>query len=312
VLRQLFDWLRGRREEVLQSDDLVSIREQAFGKSRADIAEAGYERCHGAIILAMAGAPQLHAVEVLGVRVHDVSYDEALEAIEGFVQAGGPHRVVTPNPEIVVAAQHDLGYRSILNGADLALPDGIGLILAAGLAGRRLRAHVRGSDLIERLAERSAAAAWRWFLLGGAPGVAAEAAARLAKRYPGLRIAGAIPGSPDPAEDLNMRRAIAEAAPVHVLLVAYGAPRQERWIARNQAALDVPIQMGVGGVFNFLAGRSHRAPIWVRRLELEWAYRLATEPWRWRRQLALPRFAALAVAEAIRLRMAAGKWSGRP
>lgn len=249
----------------------------------------------------------MQAVEVLGVRVHDVTCDEAVVALDAFVRAGRPCRVVTPNPEIVMAARRDLGYRAILNGADLSLPDGIGLILAARLAGKRLRAHVRGSDLIERLAARSAEAGWRWFLLGGAPGVAAEAAATLTKRYPGLGIAAAIPGSPDPAEDLNLRRTIAEAAPVHILLVAYGAPRQERWIARNQAALDVPIQMGVGGAFNFLAGRSPRAPGWVRRLELEWAYRLATEPWRWRRQLALPRFAALATAEALRLRRDAAK-----
>src|SRR2546427_462642 len=148
---------------------------------------------------------------------------------------------------------------------------------------------------------------WRWFLLGGAPGVAADAAAALTARYPGLGIAGAMPGSPDPAEDLTLRRAIAEAAPVHVLLVAYGAPRQERWIARNQAALDVPVQMGVGGAFNFLAGRSQRAPAWVRRMELEWAYRLATEPGRWRRQLALPAFAARATAEALRRRGRASK-----
>src|SRR5439155_22390260 len=132
--------------------------------------------------------------------------------------------------------------------------------------------------------------------------VAPRAAQRLVERYPGLAIAGAMAGSPDPADDVSMRAAIAAAAPVHILLVAYGAPRQERWIARNQAALDVPIQMGVGGVFNFLAGRPRRAPVWARRLELEWAFRLATEPWRWRRQLALPAFAALVIADAIRRR----------
>jgi len=250
----------------------------------------------------MAGTTQLHAVEVLGVRVHDVTCAEALAAVDAFIQAGGPHRVVTPNPEIVMAARHDLGYRAILNGADLAIPDGIGLVLAARLAGQSLRAHVRGTDLVERLAERSAAAGWRWFLLGGGEGVAADAAATLKGRYPGLVIAGAMPGSPDPAEDLNVRQAIADAAPVDVLLVAYGAPRQERWIARNQAALDVAIQIGVGGVFNFFAGRSPRAPAWLRNLELEWAYRLVTEPRRWRRQLALPTFAVLAAVEALRRR----------
>jgi N-acetylglucosaminyldiphosphoundecaprenol N-acetyl-beta-D-mannosaminyltransferase len=247
-------------------------------------------------------ALQLRVVEVLGVRVHDVTHAEALETLASFVAEGRPRRVVTPNPEIVMAAQHDLGYRAILNDADLAIPDGIGLLLAARLAGDRLRAHVRGTDLIERLAVRSAESGWRWFLLGAEEGVAAAAARHLAERHPGLEIAGAMPGSPDPADDLEMRRIIAAAAPVHALLVAYGAPRQERWIARNQPALAVPIQMGVGGVFNFIAGRSPRAPRWVQRLELEWAYRLATEPWRWRRQLALPRFAALAFVEAVRRR----------
>ncbi len=250
----------------------------------------------------MVAAPQLRAVDVLGVRVHDVTYDEALQLLASFVAAGGAHRVVTPNPEIVMAARHDLGYRAILNDADLAIPDGIGLLIAARLAGSRLRAHVRGTDLIEQLAAHSAELGWRWFLLGAEEGVAAEAAKRLVERYPALGIAGAVAGSPDPADDLEMRRAIAAAAPVHVLLVAYGAPSQERWIARNQAGVDVPIQMGVGGVFNFIAGRSRRAPPWARRLEMEWAYRLATEPWRWRRQLALPAFAALVIGHAIRRR----------
>ncbi len=233
----------------------------------------------------MVAAPQLRAVDVLGVRVHDVTYDEALQLLASFVAAGGAHRVVTPNPEIVMAARHDLGYRAILNDADLAIPDGIGLLI-----------------LIEQLAAHAAELGWRWFLLGAEEGVAAEAAKRLVERYPALGIAGAVAGSPDPADDLEMRRASAAAAPVHVLLVAYGAPSQERWIARNQAGVDVPIQMGVGGVFNFIAGRSRRAPPWARRLEMEWAYRLATEPWRWRRQLALPAFAALVIGHAIRRR----------
>ena len=248
----------------------------------------------------------LPAVDVLGVRIHDVTQDEALELLAGFIRAGGAHRVLTPNPEIVMFSRGDAGYREILNGADLAIPDGIGLILASWLKGRPLRAHVRGTDLVLRLAERSAMERWRWFLLGAGPGVAEEAGEALARRFPGLEIAGAIPGSPDPSADFATRATIRAVGPVHVLLVAYGAPKQERWIARNHGALDVPVQMGVGGVFNFLAGRSPRAPELARRLELEWAYRLATEPWRWRRQLALPSFALLAAVEAVRERSGAG------
>jgi N-acetylglucosaminyldiphosphoundecaprenol N-acetyl-beta-D-mannosaminyltransferase len=244
----------------------------------------------------------LHAVDILGVRVHDVTQQDALEAIEGFVRSGSPHRIVTPNPEIVMAARRDLGFRNILNTADLAIPDGFGLLLAARLAGSPLRAHVRGTDLVDALAARSAVRGWRWFLLGAEPGVADAAAARLMARYPGLEVVGTMGGSPDPADDFPIRRAIETVMPVHVLLVAYGAPSQERWIARNQTALGVPVQMGVGGAFNFLAGRSPRAPLWARRLELEWAYRLLTEPWRWRRQLALLGFSLLGAADALNRR----------
>ena len=246
-------------------------------------------------------------VDVLGVCIDDITEEDALEIIAGFIASKEPHRIVTPNPEIVMAARRNASYRSILNTADLAIPDGIGLLLAARMAGARLRAHVRGSDFVLRLAARSAQEEWRWFLLGAGEGVAQEAGQRLADEFPGLQIAGALAGSPDPAADAETHAAIRAAGPVHVLLVAYGAPRQERWIARNAVALGVPVQMGVGGVFNFLTGRSPRAPTWVRRVEMEWAYRLATEPWRWRRQLALPMFGALAAIEGAR-RWRSGRW----
>jgi len=234
--------------------------------------------------------------------IDDVNQAEAVERLVGFAHSGVPHRLFTPKPEIVMQAHHDPAYRSILNAADLAIPDGIGLVLASRIAGTRLRAHVRGTDVVLELAARSASEGWRGFLLGAENGVAAAAGEVLKRRYPGIDIVGAMPGSPDASGDQQSRDAIRAVAPVHVLLVAYGAPRQEQWIARNQEAVGACVQIGVGGVLNFIAGRSPRAPRMVRRLELEWAYRLATEPWRWRRQLALPIFAALATKEAIHRR----------
>ncbi len=248
-------------------------------------------------------SPTFRGIDVLGVRIDDVTEAEALDVAAQYIAAGRPHRVVTPNPEIVMTARRWAAYRGILNESDLALPDGIGLLMAATLGGVPLRAHVRGTDFVLGLAARSMQPGWRWFLLGAAPGIATAAGAALAARFPGLVVAGAAPGSPHPTDDVATRMLIAEAGHVDVLLVAYGAPQQEQWIARNQEAIGIPVQIGVGGVLNYLSGVTPRAPGWVRRLELEWAHRLITQPWRWRRQLALPAFAALAGREALARRL---------
>jgi N-acetylglucosaminyldiphosphoundecaprenol N-acetyl-beta-D-mannosaminyltransferase len=245
----------------------------------------------------------VRSVYVLGTRVDDVTYAEALEAIERYVVIGGPHLVATTNPEFVMLAQRDLEFRTVLNETALAIPDGVGLLLAARLLGSPIREHVRGTDLVYQVAGLCARRGHRLFLLGAAEGVAAAAAEALRKHYPSLQVAGAAPGSPRPEDDAGTRSLIQAAAPVHVLLVAYGAPAQEKWLSRNLPALDVPVGMGVGGVFNFIAGRRPRAPRWVRRLELEWLFRLLTEPWRWRRQLALPHFVVAVGRDAMQKRL---------
>jgi N-acetylglucosaminyldiphosphoundecaprenol N-acetyl-beta-D-mannosaminyltransferase len=228
---------------------------------------------------------------VFGVRVDDVTFPEALALLRRFVASRAPHYVVTPNPEFIMRAQRDGAFRAALNGAALAIPDGGGLLLAARLWGCPFREQVRGTDLVYQLATVGAREGQRWFLLGAAPGVAAAAGRRLMARYPGLQVVGTFAGSPHPADDAAACAAIRAAAPVDVLLVAYGAPGQELWMARNAAALDVPVAIGVGGVLDFISGRVRRAPRWVRDLGLEWLFRLLVQPRRWRRQLALPRFA---------------------
>lgn len=242
----------------------------------------------------------LRSVRILGVRVDDVTYDETVARVEGFIADGGPHLITTPNPEIVMVARQDRAFRAALDRASINIPDGIGLLIVARLRGSRIREHVRGTDLVERLAARGAERGHRWYLLGAEPGIARDAASRLMDRHPGLRIVGAEPGSPLPADDDATREMIAVAGPVDLILVAYGAPRQELWLDRNLGPLRIPVGIGVGGVFNFLAGRAPRAPRWIRRLELEWLHRLFTQPWRWRRQLALPKFLALAALDAVR------------
>lgn len=246
-------------------------------------------------------------VRILGVGVDSMTTEGALAQIESFVQEGGTHQVVTVNPEFVMEAQSDEPFRRLLNEADLALADGIGVVWAARLLGHWLPERVAGSDLVPRIAQRAAEAGWRLFFLGAPPGVAKGAAQILREGYPGLQVAGAYAGSPAP----EMEEAIVErirATHPDILLVAYGAPAQDQWIARNLDPLGVPVVMGVGGAFDFIVGRAKRAPLWVQRLGLEWLHRLFHEPWRWRRMLALPKFAWLVFASLFRGK--GGQWTG--
>jgi N-acetylglucosaminyldiphosphoundecaprenol N-acetyl-beta-D-mannosaminyltransferase len=245
----------------------------------------------------------MQSVDVLGVRIDDVTYAEALAILRRAIQARVPHVVTTPNPEFVMLARRDDAFRAALNRATLNIPDGIGLLLAARLAGDRLRAHVQGTDLVLMLAAESAARGERWFLLGGEGDVARRASRVLQAHFPGLQIAGALPGSPLAKDDAVVRATLRDAGHIDVLLVAYGAPKQEHWLDRNLAALDIPVGIGVGGVFNYLSGEAPRAPAWLRRIHFEWLHRLIAQPWRWRRQLALPLFAGLAFGHALRRRL---------
>jgi N-acetylglucosaminyldiphosphoundecaprenol N-acetyl-beta-D-mannosaminyltransferase len=254
-------------------------------------------------------AERIHAVNVLGVRIDDVTYVEALSLLRQAIATRQPHVVTTPNPEFVMLARRDAAFRETLDRAALNIPDGVGLLLAARLGGDRLREHVQGTDLVLRLAAESASAGYRWFLLGGYGDVAQRAALALQRQYPGLQVAGTAPGSPFQPDDAATQAIIRQAGTVDVLLVAYGAPKQEHWLDRNLAALNIPVGIGVGGVFNYLSGDAPRAPEWVRRLHFEWLHRLITQPWRWRRQRALPVFAALALRQALVKRL---RRQGRP
>ncbi|MDX1614629.1 MAG: WecB/TagA/CpsF family glycosyltransferase [Candidatus Promineifilaceae bacterium] len=231
------------------------------------------------------------AVSILGVPVHRVTMVETLDRITTLMDAPTLQQIATVNPEFVMTAQHDGRFRQVLQDAALCLPDGIGLLLASRWLGQPLPERVAGSDLVYRLAERAAARGWRLYLLGAAPGVAEEAAAIFRRRYPGLQIAGTYAGSPDPVENEAIVARI-NASQADLLYVAYGAPRQDKWIARNRSILTtVRVALGVGGSLDFVTGRATRAPRWIQRLGLEWLHRLVQEPWRWRRMLALPRFA---------------------
>jgi len=229
-------------------------------------------------------------VFILGVRVDRVTFEQVVSMVEGFIADGRPHQIVTVNPEFVMTAQHDAEFRQIINRAALALPDGAGVWWASRRLGHPVPERVPGVDLVVRLAQRSAAKGYRLYFLGAMPGVAKRAVVVLEHRFPGVAVVGAYAGSPRPKHDATIVKRVRAQRP-DILFVAFGAPTQDHWIARNMERLGVPVCIGVGGSFDYIAGVRPLAPPALRHLGLEWLHRLITQPWRWRRMLALPRFA---------------------
>jgi N-acetylglucosaminyldiphosphoundecaprenol N-acetyl-beta-D-mannosaminyltransferase len=227
---------------------------------------------------------------LLGVPIDPLTEAEAVEWVgRAIVEAGRPRLVISVNPERIMHAGRDPAFGAVLRGADLALADGAGVVWAARRVGRPVPERVAGVDFVRALAARGAAQGWRFFFLGGGPGVAEAAGRTLRQAYPGFILAGAHAGSPDPASDAATIEAVRSSG-AQLLFLAYGAGAEEAWLARNLAASGATVGMGVGGAFDFISGRVRRAPRWMRNLGLEWLYRLSREPWRWRRMIALPRF----------------------
>jgi len=257
-------------------------------------------------------------VNILGVDVDRLTMPEALERIAAFIEASAlageerlarivfpadgqagpgvpvPRHVVTLNAEMAYRACQDAKLREVLKQADLVTPDGAGVVWAGRVLGGAVPERVTGIDLVHFLMPLAAAQGWRVFLLGGAPGVAREAAQRLAERFPGLCIAGTHHGyfERGSAEEETVLAMIGQSAP-HILLAGMGSPRQEYWIREQIDAgrLKVPVSIGVGGSLDVIAGRLRRAPAWMQKWRLEWLWRLVQQPSRWRRMLALPAFA---------------------
>ena len=245
------------------------------------------------------------SIAILGIRVSNVDVPESLAIIESLIESGTPHQLVTVNPEFVMAAQKDAEFKAIIHAAALALPDGFGLLWAARFLGHPLKERVAGVDTVQRVAELAARKGYRLFLLGAAEGVADLCAQRLTNEYPNLQIAGTYSGSPAVEEEDGIVALVKQATP-DVLFVAYGAPQQDKWIARNLERLGVPLTMGIGGSLDFIAGVAVRAPRWAQRLGLEWLHRLYREPWRWKRMLALPRFVGLVILRRAKCRILTG------
>ncbi len=223
---------------------------------------------------------------ILGTPIDRLNRPEALHQIDNFVKIGGFHQVATANTDFLVNALHDEELRSILLSADLVTPDGMPVVWAARALRSPLPERVAGADIVPEIAALAAKHGYRIFMLGAREQVAQKAAERLHADYPGIIICGCLSPLPDELEQVShdVVAAIRSVKP-DILFVAFGNPKQEKWIHRHRADLkDVPVCMGVGGTFDFLAGEATRAPVWMQHRGLEWFHRLALDPTRlWKR-----------------------------
>lgn len=228
-------------------------------------------------------------ISVLGILVDSLTMEEAVARCGSFIHQEGNHLVATANAEMIMMAQQDKELSSILANADLVVPDGAGVVWAARQQGYSMPERVAGFDLAQRLLLLSAEKGYTVFMFGGAPGIAEQARVTAQRLYPKLRIVGVRDGYFSATEESDIIAEIHSARP-EILLVALGVPKQEKWIMRHKDTLNIPLSIGVGGTFDVMAGTVTRAPLWMQRANLEWFYRLISQPSRALRMLALPRF----------------------
>jgi N-acetylglucosaminyldiphosphoundecaprenol N-acetyl-beta-D-mannosaminyltransferase len=234
---------------------------------------------------------------VLGVGVTCDREDDILEYILWSLKSRTEkYFIVTPNPEIVVYANSHVKYKKILNEARIALPDGVGVFLASGILGHRLKERITGVDFMEEICKRSVDQPIKVGFLGGGPGVAKRAADCLKKKYPWIKVV--FKGEEWRMRDIMDHRGKGqEEEEMDILFVAFGAPKQEEWIYEHLEKLPVKVAMGVGGAFDYVSGNVRRAPFMIRAVGFEWLFRLVMQSWRWRRQLALPKFVWMVLRE---------------
>lgn len=264
----------------------------------------------------------LNKINILGAGITNESEKKILEEVLNLLQKGRKFTIATPNPEILVYAKKHKPYQNILNSAEISLPDGVGLLMAAKLQGKPLKSRVTGVDFIENLCKFTEEKPVSMGFLGGRPNVAEGAVECLKKKYPWIkvvfvgsewnesylgqaadrRVNSGNQESRMPNKSNRTYRTHGSDAPseqIDILFVAFGAPKQEEWIASNLERLPVTAAMGVGGAFDYLSGKVVRAPKAVRSMGLEWLFRLIRQPWRWKRQLALFEFVVLILKDTF-------------
>ncbi len=235
--------------------------------------------------------------DIMGLQFDNITMVEAMDAAKALLQGEHAARVVTPNAEIAYEALHDENMRTLLNSAELMLPDGAGVVLASKILKTPLKQKVAGVDFADGLLGVLETTGQSLYLLGSKPGIGELAAQKMMQKHPRLRIAGIADGYfQDEAPVIDK----INASGADVLFVCLGAPKQEQFMARHQKALHVKLMAGLGGTLDSFAGTVKRAPKWMIRLNLEWLYRLIKEPKRFKRMLRLPKYLWAVVCKRIR------------
>ena len=236
-------------------------------------------------------------IDVMGLKFDSMTMDEALSRAEALLRGDKAAYVVTPNAEIAYEALHDGQLREMLNGADLMLPDGAGVVLASKLLRTPVKQKVAGVDFAAGLLGILERNGQSLYLLGGKPGIGELAAQKMLEAHPQLRIAGIADGY---FQDEAPVIAKINASGADALFICLGAPKQERFMVQHRQELHVHLMAGLGGSLDAFAGTVQRAPAWMIRLNLEWLYRLIREPKRFRRMLRLPKYLWAVMLKRIR------------
>lgn len=256
-------------------------------KPRGDAEMTDAKSQHRTDSAAREASPSLshRASEVAGIRVHNLSEDETVDAIERLIDEGGSHYAAVVNAAKIAVANKDKALRRALLEADLVTADGMSVVWASRLLGQPLKERVTGIELFERLVLRASERGWSVYFLGARDESVRGVVARFTSAYPALRVAGYHNGYFEGSEPAAIAEAIKQSSS-DLLFVAMGSPAQEYWITSNLEKTGARFALGVGGSFDHVTGFARRAPVWMQRSGLEWFYRLIREPRRlWRRYL---------------------------
>lgn len=223
--------------------------------------------------------------------IDDLTFEDTLEYLTEKAKGNGKKTfVVTVNPEIIMLMRKYPDYKKAVMSADLRTVDGVGVLFAGKILGKSFKGRIHGADITQKLSEAVAKQPITVGFLGGRDNVALRTADRLKKANPDLKVAFAIEEMSE--SDFGKYKC-------DILFVAFGSPKQEKWIYDNLTKLNVNVAIGVGGSFDFISGKVRRAPVFIRRIGLEWFYRLVTQPWRIKRQIKLIHFVLLVIKEKL-------------